>query len=217
MKTSDLTQVRRNQLTKWFKNRIVPEKDKSYISQLKSGKTTSFGEKAARRLEKEYGMPLGYLDNDKQEINLADNSDKFVIEFLDIKASAGVGYLNNEVMEVIKYIEYNSEQAATLFNGINKENIKVISINGDSMQPTFENGDSLFVDVSIRSFNSDGIYVFTFGKGLFVKRLQLVKDSLVVLSDNKIYKEWSITEGELDQLYIHGKVMLSQSMQLRKH
>lgn len=58
MKTAD---IRRAQLKAWFADRSLPEREKSYISQLISGKA-SFGEKAARRLENDYGMPDRYLD-----------------------------------------------------------------------------------------------------------------------------------------------------------
>lgn len=68
-----------------------------------------------------------------------------------------------------------------------------------------------------KKFNGDRIYVFTFGKSLFVKRLQIIKNKLIVISDNKKYKEWDINGDEAEQLYIHGKVILSQSMLLRKH
>jgi hypothetical protein len=59
----ELKEIRRLQLGLWFKNRAFPEREKSYISQLISGKA-SFGEKAARRLERDYGMPDKYLDQD---------------------------------------------------------------------------------------------------------------------------------------------------------
>ena len=58
MKVSD---IRRERLRDWFAGKPFPEREKSYISQLLSG-TASFGEKAARRLERDYGMPDGYLD-----------------------------------------------------------------------------------------------------------------------------------------------------------
>lgn len=60
-----ITDIRRHNLTEWFKDRTIPEKEKSYISQLKSGRN-SFGEKAARRLEKTYGMGELYLDRPPQ-------------------------------------------------------------------------------------------------------------------------------------------------------
>ncbi|MCX8618180.1 hypothetical protein J3U42_07230 [Gilliamella sp. B2923] len=65
------------------------------------------------------------------------NKNNFQIEGLDIKASVGAAYLNSDVKEVIKLIEYDSEQAKDLFNGVNTENLKVIIISGDSMQGTF--------------------------------------------------------------------------------
>lgn len=145
------------------------------------------------------------------------DANNFYIEVLDVKASAGDGYLNSDVQEVIKLIEYDNEQAKLLFNGISSNNLKVINISGDSMQGTFESGDTVYVDVSRRSFEGDGIYVFTFGRNLYVKRLQIIKNIIRVKSDNKLYDSWEIHEDEFDQLYIHGKVMLSQSMLLRKH
>jgi hypothetical protein len=54
-------EIRRARLKAWFKDIPFPEKEKSYLSQLINGKA-SFGEKAARRLEKTYGMPHRYLD-----------------------------------------------------------------------------------------------------------------------------------------------------------
>lgn len=160
---------------------------------------------------------FGVGDNNVNEINHEKNENSFYIEVLNITASAGAGYLNSDVMEVIKLIEYDSEQAKTLFKGVNAENLKVINISGDSMQGTFDSGDAVYVDVSKRMFEGDGIYVFTFGRNLYVKRLQVIKNIIRVKSDNKLYDSWDIGEEEIDQLYIHGKVMLSQSMLLRKH
>jgi hypothetical protein len=53
--------IRRAKLRKWFSERSFPTKEKSYISQLlKEG--NAFGERTARRLEKDYGMGDMYLD-----------------------------------------------------------------------------------------------------------------------------------------------------------
>lgn len=65
MKISD---IRRARLKEWFADRTLPEKEKSYMSQLLSG-AASFGEKAARRIEGEYGMTDGYLDRPIEPIN----------------------------------------------------------------------------------------------------------------------------------------------------
>jgi phage repressor protein C with HTH and peptisase S24 domain len=175
-------------------------------------------EKIAKLLNVEQSwLVFGSDNNCNMHDNIYKKNNSFFIEHLDVTASAGVGYLNSDVMEVIKLIEYNSDQAKDLFNGVNANDLKLINISGDSMRGTFESGDTVYVDVSRRAFDGDGIYVFSFGRGLYIKRLQLIKDRLIVISDNKLYKEWDIGEDEVDQLYIHGKVMLSQSMLLRKH
>jgi hypothetical protein len=57
----EIVEIRRARLALWFKDMAMPEEEKSYLSQLKKGKA-SFGEKAARRLEKTYDMPSMYLD-----------------------------------------------------------------------------------------------------------------------------------------------------------
>lgn len=62
----DIASIRRSRLRLWFSNKSIPESEKSYISQLIHGKA-SFGEKAARRLEKTYKMPDKYLDSDEQQ------------------------------------------------------------------------------------------------------------------------------------------------------
>lgn len=63
----EIAEIRRARLAAWFKNRTLPADEKSYLSQLITGKTSSFGEKAARRLEKTYEMPPGYLDTPPDE------------------------------------------------------------------------------------------------------------------------------------------------------
>lgn len=52
--------IRRSNLRRWTDAHGVPSKEKSYFSQLMSG--ASFGERAARRLEADYGMGDRYLD-----------------------------------------------------------------------------------------------------------------------------------------------------------
>lgn len=48
--------------------------------------------------------------------------------------------------------------------------------------PLLVSGDRLFVDISVRHFQTDGIYSFVYGKTFHVKRLQMQGDKLAVLS-----------------------------------
>lgn len=56
----DIQDIRRANLRHWTGAHGVPNKEKSYFSQLLGG--ASFGERAARRLEADYGMGDRYLD-----------------------------------------------------------------------------------------------------------------------------------------------------------
>ena len=58
----DIQDTRRSNLARWLETHTIPPKEKSLFSQLKGG--SSFGERVARRLEKDYGMGMGYLDQD---------------------------------------------------------------------------------------------------------------------------------------------------------
>lgn len=76
------------------------------------------------------------------------------------------------------------------------------------MAPTLHEGDVLFVDVTVQEVNADGIYVFTRGTQLLVKRLQLLSDRLAVISDNKKYERDNIPLDEIEQtITIHGRVI----------
>lgn len=58
-----LQKARRENLKVWLDENPVPKAEKSYFSQLIAG-TAPFGEKAARRIEQDYGIPRGFLDFD---------------------------------------------------------------------------------------------------------------------------------------------------------
>ncbi|WP_296891796.1 helix-turn-helix transcriptional regulator [Thiobacillus sp.] len=56
-----LMTLRQSKLKEWFDGKTIPRKEKGYIGQLLLGKEV-FGSHAARRIERDYGMPSGYLD-----------------------------------------------------------------------------------------------------------------------------------------------------------
>ncbi|GAA0469675.1 XRE family transcriptional regulator [Tatumella punctata] len=141
------------------------------------------------------------------------------VDVLDIQASAGPGtYLTHDFVEKVRAIEYTSEEAKALFNGRSLDSVKVISANGDSMSGTIEAGDLLFVDISIKMFEGDGIYTFLYDDTAHVKRLQKMKDKLLVISDNKNYTPWDpIERDEMNRVVIFGKVIGSMPQTYRKH
>ncbi|HHL2824734.1 TPA: XRE family transcriptional regulator [Citrobacter murliniae] len=145
------------------------------------------------------------------------NSDIYRVDVLDVHASAGPGsMLSTDFVETIRAIEYTAEKGHALFGSIPQSMVKVITVRGDSMEGTIDPGDEIFVNVGVREFDGDGIYVFVFGNTLHVKRLQMHKDKLLVLSDNTRYREWYIDDGDLDQFHIMAKVLIKQTIEYKR-
>lgn len=139
----------------------------------------------------------------------------YTVEVLNVSVSAGTGVLiDTGSVDAVRSIEYSNEKAHQIFGNVPANNVKILTVKGDSMANTLEAGDLVFVDISKNYYDGDGIYVFVYGENLFVKRLQRVKDKLRVISDNKHYEVWEILSDEMDQLFIQGKVLLSQTHKL---
>ncbi|HEJ0334110.1 XRE family transcriptional regulator [Klebsiella aerogenes] len=149
----------------------------------------------------------------------SDNSTgTFKISVLDLEFSAGPGVINREFVEVLRSVEYSEDDARRMFDGRKSESIRIINVRGDSMSGTIEPGDLLFVDISVTSFDGDGIYAFLYDETAHVKRLQMMKDKLLVLSDNKTYTPWDpIEREEMNRVFVFGKVIGSMPQTYRKH
>ena len=125
------------------------------------------------------------------------------IAMLDVSACCGAGTDNPEENVVgiwqMPLTDFKSITAAS------PEHIRIVRAIGDSMQPTINDGDFVFVDTSSQSMTSDGIYVISSAAGLAVKRLQnsFTGDG-IVRADNKAYDSLSFS---LSDLHLLGRVV----------
>ncbi|VUT16923.1 putative HTH-type transcriptional regulator [Klebsiella huaxiensis] len=155
-------------------------------------------------------------EDDKKPSHM--NHDVFRVNILDLAVSAGPGIVNQEFVEILHSVEYAPAEARHMFDGRKAENIRIINVRGDSMSGTIEPGDLLFVDISVKSFDGDGIYAFLYDDTAHVKRLQKMKDKLLVISDNKSYAAWDpIEKDEMNRVFVFGKVIGSMPQTYRKH
>lgn len=133
------------------------------------------------------------------------------LEVLDVYASAGNGsFVTGDLTSYTHAVEFENAYFAQVFQRANAKGLSIINVDGDSMEPTIGSGDLLFVDTTKSAYQGDGVYVFSYGENLYVKRLQFAGDELLVISDNPLYKEWRITSENEHKFQIHGKVEFMQ-------
>jgi len=106
----------------------------------------------------------------------------------DATASAGPGQMIGREA-VVHRIAFREEWIRTVSKAP-LDQLAVISVDGDSMEPTLRPGDTVLIDFrQNQPGDKDGIYVIRTGNGLQVKRVQveLGKQLITVLSDNPAY------------------------------
>jgi len=169
-----------------------------------SGKRRGMRPDTARKLEKAFGKPEGWLDKDHS----TNKPDVIRYDLLDVRAACGDGAINEDYPDVIYSLEMPSEIAHRLIGRVGK-NVKIIRAVNDSMTPTINSGDMLFVDISVQDFRGrEGIYLIFHGGGLICKRLSMAGKALMVTSDNSGYPTWTWDE-KMDDTRIVGKVICS--------
>ncbi len=168
--------TRTARLALWCADKAVPKAEKSYFSQLMGGKVP-FGEKAARRIEMEYGMEKGWLDRPMESTDLpAMSGDAIQIEEYDVSFAMGGGQAPSGEPEVVHIWQVTPEWLRLFlpkFRG-NHNTLKIAKGFGDCLSTRYENGDMLLIDISHRGqiLRSDGMYAFRWDGLLYIKELR---------------------------------------------
>lgn len=88
------------------------------------------------------------------------------------------------------------------------EKLSVITVVGDSMEPTLRHGDLLLLDLTQSQVSDDAIYAVRFRELLLIKRLQVMPDgSILVHSDNRSYADHTVHSEEVSTLNIIARVV----------
>jgi phage repressor protein C with HTH and peptisase S24 domain len=91
--------------------------------------------------------------------------------------------------------------------GLDPETMALVQVVGDSMRPTFGDGDLVLVDTGKRRLAEEGIYAVRQEQHLIVKRLQvMLSGELYIQSDNEAYSTQIIPRDAVDELPIVGRV-----------
>lgn len=132
--------------------------------------------------------------------------DEVWIAHYDVRAAMGGGQIPHEYPEMLQDIRVSPKHLRDL--GVTfKEHfhLKMITGWGQSMAPTIKDRDPLLVDITIREFTGDGIYLFSHDEMLYVKRLQKKgKERFKMISDNKHHDPEDI---RVDDTHILARVL----------
>jgi SOS-response transcriptional repressor LexA len=149
-------------------------------------------------------LSINWLFFDQAIDMLAEETDKFfqIHYFSDVRASAGGGAFtfdeNYEVLTVDRTIMNN------VITSSNQE-IDAINVDGESMEPTLQDGSIVFIDRTQTNLSKDGIYIASTTTGLFIKRIRQRADGMVeLISDNKAYSPEIMLA---DEVKIVGRVV----------
>ncbi len=94
------------------------------------------------------------------------------------------------------------------FKGLKEKDLVLVFADGDSMEPTISDNNTLMIDTSKRELKDGNIYVIRTNSHLIVKRVQtLWNKGILLLSDNKEYETQQVEPNEADDLEVIGRVV----------
>lgn len=101
---------------------------------------------------------------------------------------------------VIGRMELNSKEFAS-WCGASPENLRIIRVDGDYMEPALPSGSLVLYDTSSTGYKSEGIYIVTHNNLTQVKRVQKTfHDAYVLINDNPMYQNIACLDFEVEIL-----------------
>lgn len=181
----------------------------------KTGKPRGMRKETAWRFEDVCNKPRGWLDqkHGEMEVGLSDQrrarEDTFEISVYGegVSGSMGTGSELVDRETVIDSMRLTGDWFRQHLPGIKPENVSVISGRGNSMEPTFSDGDLLLIHTAIKAVDIDGIYALRAHNRLFIKTVrQRMDGSFEISSDNPSVKTVDVLNGGHD-VEVVGRVV----------
>ncbi len=149
-------------------------------------------------------LSINWLFFDQSVEMLVEETNKFfqVHYFAELCASAGGGAnVFDESYEIMTI----DERIVRNMMGRSDRKLEAIHVDGESMEPTLQDGSIIFIDREQTNINKDGIFIASTNAGLFVKRIRQRADGMIeLISDNILFPPELISPEEVS---IIGKVV----------
>lgn len=177
----------------------------------KTQRPKGMGDRIARDIEEKLSLGYGWMDTE-HDIEPADQN-LIYIERFNVSASCGHGYKNYDDECYVEKMAVSRSWFENNVSAIRDRGYQIITLQGDSMEPTFKNGDLAIVDTLDKNISRDGIFCCVIDGDLYVKRVQHVPGSLLFRSDNAFYEPFSIPNNEVEsRVIVCGRVIKSLNL-----
>ena len=134
------------------------------------------------------------------------HGDYVLVPRYKVEASAGGGAVIHSE-QIVDYLSFKSEWVRNAL-GVAPQELALINVKGDSMEPTLSNEDLILIDMRAGRVEDNAIYVLQFNGVLLVKRIQRRLDgSVVIKSDNTMYEPETLSGDAMNQLQVIGRVV----------
>ncbi len=133
--------------------------------------------------------------------------DEVWIAHYDVRAAMGGGQSAHDFPEMLKDIRVSPSHLREIGVEFDEHyHLKMVTGWGQSMEPTIKHRDPLIVNINVREFVGDGIYLFYWDDHIYIKRLQVAdEEHFEMISDNTRHKDRLIRR---DMTYIQARVLL---------
>ena len=92
--------------------------------------------------------------------------------------------------------------------GVNPEDLAILTVRGDSMEPNIWDGDIVLIDTSSDQITDDAVYVLKRDRYLAIKRLQRTFDGGIrIKSDHAAYDDETIAMSDAKRVDVIGRVI----------
>lgn len=175
---AELINVTQSTVSKWEKGETEPSFSELNLIYKIYGKNLVDGSMAKIELEKEW-IQIKFYE--------------------DVKASAGCGIDNH--CDNFELLTVDRKLLNPRVDPAKHHGIRVV---GDSMEPTFKDGDVIFIEAYTGDFANNRVYIIKRQDDVFIKRLKKSGELFEIISDNPDYESYKL---EHEKIQIIGRVV----------
>jgi phage repressor protein C with HTH and peptisase S24 domain len=133
-------------------------------------------------------------------------NDFILVPRYDVQGSAGHGSIVHSE-QIVDHLAFRTDWVKNTL-GVTERDLVLISVKGDSMEPTLSNDDLILVNTQKGRIEDNAVYVLQHDGDLLVKRIQRKMDGTVIIkSDNPLYEQEVLDSSKTELLNVLGRVV----------